>query len=353
MCAAAVKITWKSILTKVQQGQELGQEQLSWAMDQIMSGQASSVMMAAFLMGLHSKTESAQELTYLAEGMLKHSLDIDLPAAAVDIVGTGGDQHNTVNISSMSALVIASAGIPVIKHGNRSSSSSSGSADVLEKLGIHLDLKVEQIKACFDETGIAFLFAQVFHPAMRFVAGVRKELSVPTAFNYLGPLTNPAKVRHSAIGVAHLPVAEKYAQVFQARPDQHALIFRGRDGLDELTVTDLSDYWEVADGQISRGVIDPSDYGIERADLADLRGGDASYNAAIFRAVINNELTGPIRDAVLLNAAAGIAAYWPAAEKKFTDRLAAAYTLANQCLEGGQAKEKLDRWIKISQKLSG
>lgn len=217
------EITWKYILNQLVKHQNLTDTEVAWAMDQIMTGQTEQPILASFLTALHSKGETPEELGALAAGMIAKAETVDIDPHAVDIVGTGGDQQNTVNISTMAALVIAGTGATVVKHGNRASTSKSGSADVLEALGIRLDMPIPAVAECARETGITFLFAMTFHPAMRHVGPTRRLLGIPTAFNYLGPMTNPARVKSSAIGVANPVMAEKMAHVFAERGD-HALI---------------------------------------------------------------------------------------------------------------------------------
>lgn len=339
-------ITWKRILNQLVAQQELSPDQITWAMQDIMSGSTPEAILGAFLLGLHVKGETPAELAALAQGMLDKAEPIEVTRDAVDIVGTGGDQQNTVNISTMASLVIAGAGVPVIKHGNRASSSSSGSADVLAELGINLDLNVKDVAGAVDAAGITFLFAQVFHPSMRYVAPVRRALGVPTAFNYLGPMTNPARVRSSAIGVADPAMAEKIAAVFASRGD-HALIFRGNDGLDEITITGASQVWETTEGAVEHHVLAPTDFGIELASLDDLRGGDARHNAQVFHEVLDGA-SGPIMNAVLLNAAAGLTAYRPVDHRPFAERFEDALQEARRSVETGKAKAVLERWVSYS-----
>ncbi|MDY6051736.1 MAG: anthranilate phosphoribosyltransferase [Rothia sp. (in: high G+C Gram-positive bacteria)] len=339
-------ITWKRILNQLVAQQELSPDQITWAMQDIMSGSTPEAILGAFLLGLHVKGETPAELAALAQGMLDKAEPIEVTRDAVDIVGTGGDQQNTVNISTMASLVIAGAGVPVIKHGNRASSSSSGSADVLAELGINLDLSVKDVAGAVDAAGITFLFAQVFHPSMRYVAPVRRALGVPTAFNYLGPMTNPARVRSSAIGVADPAMAEKIAAVFASRGD-HALIFRGNDGLDEITITGASQVWETTEGAVEHHVLAPTDFGIELASLDDLRGGDARHNAQVFHEVLDGA-SGPIMNAVLLNAAAGLTAYRPVDHRPFAERFEDALQEARRSVETGKAKAVLERWVSYS-----
>lgn len=339
-------ITWKLILNQLVAQQDLAPAQIEWAMQDIMSGSTPEAIIGAFLVGLHVKGETPEELAALAQGMLDKAEHIEVTRDAVDIVGTGGDQQNTVNISTMASLVIAGAGVPVIKHGNRASSSSSGSADVLAELGINLDLSIKDVAGAVEAAGITFLFAQVFHPSMRHVAPTRRSIAVPTAFNYLGPMTNPARVRASAIGVADAEMAEKIAAVFASRGD-HALIFRGNDGLDEITITGESQVWETVDGGVEHYVLTPTDFGIALASLDDLRGGGARYNAGVFHEILDGK-QGPILNAVLLNAAAGLTAFRPVEDRPFAVRFEEALKDARASVETGKAKAVLEQWIAYS-----
>ena len=264
------EITWKHILNQLVKHQNLTDTEVAWAMDHIMTGQTEQPILASFLTALHSKGETPEELGALAAGMIAKAETVDIDPHAVDIVGTGGDQQNTVNISTMAALVIAGTGATVVKHGNRASTSKSGSADVLEALGIRLDMPIPAVAECARETGITFLFAMTFHPAMRHVGPTRRLLGIPTAFNYLGPMTNPARVKSSAIGVANPVMAEKMAHVFAERGD-HALIFRGDDGLDELTIATTSHLWEAVDGELTEYRFDPTVRSAERTAGAAAR----------------------------------------------------------------------------------
>lgn len=342
------ELTWPLLLNTVVSGEDLSHEQARWAMDEIMSGNRSGVEIAGLLMALQTKGESVAEVAGLADMMVEHAVPLDVPTDAIDIVGTGGDQAFTVNISTMSSIVIAATGRTVIKHGNRASSSKSGSADCIEALGVRLDLPVETVAAMADRVGITFAFANVFHPAMRFAAEARKGLRVPTVFNYLGPITNPGKPNASAVGVANARMAPIIAGVFAERGTS-ALVFRGQDGLDELTVTAPSDVWEVRQGQVDQFVLDPfALFGIPRSTIADLRGGSAVENAAIAREIFAGR-TGPIREAVLLNAAAGIAVAdgigQAPSPDDFFDRLTAARDLAARTLDDGGATNKIAEWV--------
>ena len=341
------KYTWPQLLSALIAGEDLGAEQTRWAMNTIMAGEATDAQIAGFLVALRAKGETVGELTGLVEAMLENARPIDVPGDCLDIVGTGGDRHNTVNISSMAAMVCAGAGAKVVKHGNRAASSSSGSADVIEALGVRLDLPVERVARAAVEAGITFCFAQVFHPSMRYAAVPRREMGVATAFNFMGPLTTPARPAASAIGVADARLAPLMAGVLAAR-GVRALVFRGGDGLDEMTTTGPSDVWEVRGGEVRRSTVDPLDLGIPRAELEDLRGGDAEANAAVVRDVLAGQ-AGPVRDAVVLNAAAGLVALDPDAEGPLEARLAAAIGRAAAAIDGGAAAAALARWVAVTQ----
>lgn len=315
-------------------------------MNTIMEGAASDVQIASFLTALRAKGETVAELTGLVEAMLENARPIEIAGPSLDIVGTGGDRLNTVNISTMSALVCAGAGARVVKHGNRAASSSSGSADVLEALGVRLDLPIEGVAQAVETAGITFCFAQMFHPSMRFAAAARSQLGVATAFNFLGPLINPAHVTASAVGVADPVMAPLMAGVFAARGSR-ALVFRGDDGLDEMTTTGRSRVWEVRDGSVTEQIFDPAILGIERATVEDLRGGDAGHNAEVVRRVLAGD-PGPVHDAVVLNAAAGLVAFDESASGPLDERMKAAAGRARQAIADGAAAGVLQRWIEAT-----
>ena len=316
-------------------------------MDTIMSGEATPAQIAGFLVALRAKGETVDEIAGLVEAMLAHANPVDIGGEKLDIVGTGGDQLNTVNISTMAALVCAGAGAKVVKHGNRASSSSSGSADVLEALGVRLDLPIDRVARNAEEAGITFCFAQVFHPSFRHTAVPRRELAIPTAFNFLGPLTNPARVQASAVGVANARMAPLVAGVL-AKRGSRGLVFRGSDGLDELTTTGPSTVWEIRDGEVSEQAFDPQALGIRPATVEELRGGDAAANAAVVRDVLAGA-AGAARDAVLLNAAAGLVAFDVRAEGPLTDRMAAALKRAEESIDSGSAAAVLEKWVALTQ----
>jgi len=319
-------------------------------MGEVMTGQASPVQVAGFLVALRAKGETPAEVAGLVEVMLAEAAEVVVPVRAVDTCGTGGDRANTVNVSTMAALVVAGAGVPVVKHGNRAASSACGSADLLEELGVVVDLPPPAVPPCLAQAGIAFCFAPVFHPGMRHAAVARRELGVPTVFNVLGPLTNPARPAAQAVGVSDTRLAPVMAGVLAAR-GADALVFRGDDGLDELTTTGPSTVWVVSGGSVRQESFDPASLGIRRAELDELRGADAAYNAAAARAVLGGE-QGAVRDAVVLNAAAALAAH-AGGDQRLVDRLRAGHARAAQALDSGAAQALLERWVTVSRDLRG
>ncbi|WP_131681332.1 anthranilate phosphoribosyltransferase [Pseudarthrobacter sp. YALA5] len=344
--ASAPGNTWPRLISALINGTDLTSDNTAWAMDTIMSGEATPAQIAGFLVALSAKGETVDEISGLVDAMLGHARPISIPGEKLDIVGTGGDQQNTVNISTMAALVAAGAGAKVVKHGNRAASSSSGSADVLEALGVRLDLPVERVALNAAEAGITFCFAQVFHPSFRHTAVPRRELAIPTAFNFLGPLTNPALVQASAVGVANARMAPLVAGVLAQRGSR-GLVFRGNDGLDELTTTGPSTVWEIRNGAVSRLVFSPADLGIRPATVEELRGGDAKANAAVVREVLAGR-GGAARDAVLVNAAAGLVAFDLTAEGPFLDRMRTALAKAAESIDSGAAAAVLDKWVSLT-----
>ena len=299
--------TWPDVLSTLVAGDDLTTEQARWAMDEVFAGAATPVQLAGLVVALRAKGETVDEVTGIADAMLAAANPISVPGRLLDVVGTGGDRSMSVNISTMSAIVAAGAGARVVKHGNRSASSKSGSADVLEALGIRLDLPPARVAEVADEAGITFCFSAAFHPAMRHAAVPRRELGIATTFNILGPLTNPARPQAQAIGCADARMAPVMAGVLAGR-GVDAWVFRGDDGLDELTTTTTSTLWRVHDGAVTESSVDPASLGIARATTEDLRGGDAAHNADVVRRLLAGE-QGPVRDAVVLNAGAALAVY--------------------------------------------
>lgn len=358
----SIKTGWPALTSALIQKQDLPKESIAWAMAEVMQGNASAISLAGFLVALQSKGVTVTELTTLAEVMLEYSHPISVPETAVDIVGTGGDGAHSVNISTMAALVVAGAGYPVVKHGNRAATSKSGSADVLEALGVKLDLPAANVARMAHEIGITFCFAQTFHPSMRFAVEARKALKIPTVFNVLGPLTNPGRVQANAIGIAFKELAPVIAGVF-AKRGSSALVFRGADGLDELSIAGTSQVWEILDGKVHEYELTPQQLELKTAPLAALKGGDPDFNAQVVLDLLAGK-TGAIRDAVVLNAAAGIVAAeglnrsqestesWSAApwsKESALARLNAAARKAEAAIDSGSAKAKLTQWIEASQ----
>ncbi|NIL56329.1 anthranilate phosphoribosyltransferase [Salinispora arenicola] len=341
--------TWPQLLAALLRGDELSTADTAWAMGEIMSGSAGSAQIAGFAIALRAKGETPAEVSGLVEAMLQHAVRVELPedlrATAVDVVGTGGDLAHTVNISTMASLVVAGAGVRVVKHGNRAASSSCGTADVLEFLGLPLDLGPEGVAACVAEAGIGFCFAARFHPGMRHAGPVRRELGVPTAFNFLGPLTNPARPRAGAVGCFDARMAPVMAAVFAARGDS-TLVLRGEDGLDEFTTAAPTRVWAAQNSTVREALLDAADLGVPRATLADLRGGDVACNADAVRRLLAGE-TGPIRDAVLVNAAAALATQAPL-DGDLTEALRTGLSRAAESIDSGAAARTLNRWIEVA-----
>jgi anthranilate phosphoribosyltransferase len=338
--------SWPQLISDLIARRDLDSSDTAWAMDETMSGEATPAQVAGFLVALRAKGETVAELAGLAEAMLARAVRIDVPGDCVDIVGTGGDRAHTVNISTMASLVVAGAGRRVVKHGNRAASSTCGAADLLEELGVRLDLPPGRVAELAGEVGITFCFALVFHPAMRHAAVPRRELGIPTAFNFLGPLTNPAQPASSAVGVADRRMAPLMAGVLASRPGVSALVFRGEDGLDELTTTGPSRVWEVSGGSVTETVLDPATLELPRSRIEDLRGADALHNAKVARAVLSGE-RGPVRDAVLLNAAAALVASGTGTGG-LEARMREGLWDAAESVDSGAAADALERWVAAS-----
>jgi anthranilate phosphoribosyltransferase len=345
------RTTWPALISALVKGEALTADEAAWAMNEIMDGAATPVQIAGFGVALRIKGETVAELSGLAEAMLGHATPLAIPGPLTDLVGTGGDRAHTVNISTMGAIVAAAAGARMAKHGNRAATSACGAADVLEALGVVIDLPPEASAQLVQEVGIAFLFAPLYHPALRHAAVARRELGVPTVFNFLGPVANPARPGAQAVGVFDPRMGAVIAGVLAGRGCS-ALVFHGNDGLDELTTTDTSTVWVVHDGTVGQTVVDPAELGLPRSRPEDLRGGDAAHNAAVARAVLAGE-PGPVRDTVVLNAGAALAAAAgvPAAED-LTGALADACARAAAALDSGAAAALLDRWAAASQRLA-
>lgn len=343
--------TWPAVLGELLDEGRLDRDAASWVMGEIMAGAATNAQTAAFAVALRSAGETAEAVAGLVDTMLEHAAHASAPAGCVDIVGTGGDQAHTVNISTMAAIVAAGAGVRVAKHGGRAASSKCGSADVLEELGVNLDLDGDGVARCIDQVGIGFFFAPRFHSGLRHAAPARKELGIPTVFNFLGPLSNPARPDAMAVGCADRRMAPILADVMRMR-GLSALVFRGDDGLDELTTTTTSRVWMVpADGAaIVEHVLDPTRLRIAPALPEDLRGGDPAFNAAVVHELLDGR-RGAVREAVLLNAAGAIVSHdgVPAGADELEPAFAEGLRRAAESVDSGAARSVLDRWIAVSQ----
>ncbi|KQV08583.1 anthranilate phosphoribosyltransferase [Leifsonia sp. Root112D2] len=340
--------TWPSIITALLEREDLSVADAAWAMDQVMTGRSTDAQLAAFLVALRAKGETVDEIVGFRDAVLEHAVALPVDSMALDIVGTGGDRFGTVNISTTASIVAAASGVPVVKHGNRAASSSSGSSDVLAALGIDLSLPGERVAEVFEKVGITFAFASYFHPGFGHAGNVRRELGIPTVFNFLGPLCNPARPEASAVGVAQLDRVPLFVGVFQTR-GAAALVFRGDDGLDELSTTGHSHVWEISRGLVTEHDIDPRDLGLKRAKIDDLLGRDAAYNASVVHDVLAGE-HGAVRDIVLLNAAAGLVAFDLASnpnqvQDSILDRFRGKIAVAAEAIDSGAAATKLAEWV--------
>ncbi len=368
--------SWPDVLGALAQGRDLSAEQAAWAMEEILRGESTGGQFGAFVMGLQAKGESPAEVDALVEVMLAHARTLDFgadaPSPALDVVGTGGDQAHTVNISTMAALVCAAAGATVIKHGNRASSSSTGTADVLEHLGVAIDLEPDQVVASVRESGIGFCFAPVHHPALRHAGPIRRELAIPTVFNILGPLANPAGVEAALIGCANEAMAGVMADVL-CRRGVRALVVRGEDGLDEISIAAPTRVWDATGGHVVETVLDAADLGIPRTAPELLRGGDSARNAELLRAALDGEPAQgddatrieAIRHAVAVNAAAALSAFAVAggavpdlsgadlAAMSVTERVRTCLPVVRRVIEEGLALRTLDAWADVTTRLRG
>lgn len=344
---------WSEVIARLNGGGSLSYEDAYWVMDQVMTGELGDARLASFLTSMAIKGATVDEIHGLADAMQDHALAVDLPSRSLDVVGTGGDGFGTVNISTMSAIALAAAGIPIVKHGNRASTSKSGSADVLEAMGVSLDVDAVRQREIFDRIGIAFLFANKVHPSMRFAAPVRRALGFPTAFNVLGPLTNPARVQACAIGAAAEASARLMAGVYASR-GLSAIVFRGRDtGLDELSTVGVNQAWIVSGGAVSEVEFDASEmFDMEPARIEDLRGGDARQNAEAAREVLSGGGERAVRDAVCLNTAAGVLAWEGLGEAvdadSYAPRLGEAVERARRVLDSGDGAALVEDWAALS-----
>ena len=341
---------WATIFEKLTAKQDLLANELVFAMTEILSGNASEDEIKNFLLGMKNKGERTEEVRALVDVMYQHATLIDIPDRTVDTVGTGGDGFNTINISTSAAIVTTAAGARVIKHGNRAASSASGAADLLEELGIEISLDASGVKECVRKIGIGFAFAPKFHPAMRFAAPVRKALGIPTVFNILGPLANPARPKAVAIGVARSEMFELVARVLAARGNE-GFVFRGLEGLDEISISGPTEIIQVHDGEMRKSLFDPREIGIQPIALSEIKGGSAKENAAITRDVFRGR-DGGAREAILLNAAAAIAAFKGEFKLPIENQIANGYAMAKGAIDSGRASELVQRWRDLSKELA-
>jgi anthranilate phosphoribosyltransferase len=338
--------TWANLTSALLRGEELAAADTTWAMGEIMAGNATPVQVAGFAIALRAKGETPAEIAGLVEAMLASATLVELPEEqrtdAVDVVGTGGDRANTVNISTMAAIVTAASGVRVVKHGNRSASSTTGTADLLEHFGLPLDLGPAGVARTVAEAGMGFCFAARYHPGMRHASVTRRELGVPTFFNMLGPLTNPARPTAAAVGCFDLRMAPVMAEVFALRGDS-AVVMRGEDGLDEFTTSAPTRLWLVREGKVDELVLDATDLGLPRSRPADLRGGEVDFNADVAHRVFAGEL-GPVRDAVVVNVAAALAAHarFPG---DFVETMRSGIARAQETIDAGAAATQLTTWV--------
>lgn len=334
--------SWPEVLSRLIARTDLTAKQTGWVMREVLAGAATPSQIAGFAVALRAKGETVEEVEGLVATMYEFATPLAYDGRAVDIVGTGGDRSHTVNISTMAALVTAAAGVPVVKHGNRAASSSCGSADVLEGLGVPLDLPAERVGEIARQVGLTFCFAPVFHPALRHSAVPRRELGVATTFNFLGPLANPSRPQAQAVGVADPRLADIIAGVL-AKRGVDGFVFRGHDGLDEITTTTTSQVWSIVGGTVTEQELDPADLGLPYVQPEELRGGDVAFNVDVVHRLLDAE-PGAVRDAVLLNAAAGIAAY-DVSDAPLVERLRAGLERAAEAVDSGTARVKLAEWL--------
>lgn len=350
----SVTLTWPAVLTRLIEGQDLSIAEATWAMEQVMAGETTDAQLAAFLVALRVKGETVDEIVGFRDAALSHAHPVAIDPMVLDIVGTGGDPFGAVvNVSSIASIVVAATGVPVAKHGNRGASSKSGASDVLGELGINLSLDPDEVADVHREVGVTYLNAQVFHPGFRHAGPARREMGVSTVFNILGPLVNPARPEASAVGVAHLDRVPLMVGVFRTR-GATALVYRGDDGIDKLSVSGHSHMWEVSRGSVTEHDIDPRELGLSYHPVEAVLGGEPAHNADIARRVLAGE-EGAVRDIVLLNAAAGLVSFGLAQDpsqitRPITERLAEQLSVAAESIDSGAAQAKLAEWAAATQR---
>jgi len=342
-------MAWDLIFNSLSAAEDLSSEQITWAMGQILEGKASKDQIKQFLLGLKAKGESAKEVQALVSQMYSYCAPINIAERAVDTVGTGGDGANTINISTTAAIITNAAGARVVKHGNRAASSKSGAADLLEALGIKIDLTGSEVEQTVHKIGIGFCFAPIFHSSMKHGAAARKELGTPTVFNILGPLANPAKAIACAIGVARAELLPLMSQVLLEQ-GKEGFVFRGDDGLDEVSLSTTTQVIQINDGKLTQSEFNPADLGITSSSVSDLLGGDAKYNADMTMKIFSG-LKGPMRDAVTLNAAFAIAAFKADFDLPLQTQIANGFVLANKAIDSGAALSVVKKWGELTNEI--
>ncbi|MEE2885358.1 MAG: anthranilate phosphoribosyltransferase [Chloroflexota bacterium] len=335
----------RDAITKLTKGNSLTEDESSYSMEEIMNGEATPAQFGSFVTAMHIKGETVDEIVGMARVMKQMALHVEAEGILVDTCGTGGDGSNTFNISTTSGFVAAGAGIKIAKHGNRAMSGSCGSADVLESLNVKIDLSPDGVKKCIDETGFGFMFAQRFHPSMKFAAGPRKEIGIRTIFNFLGPLTNPAGAERQVIGVSDKSMAGKMAEVLSRLGSIRALILRGDDGLDEITLSTNTQVWELQEGKVSQYTISPVDFGLDQQSIDPVRVNTVNESVSKLQNVLSGE-SGPEREIVLLNTAAALMV------SGTTNSLRDGFEIAAESIDSGRAKSKLDSLVNLSNKLT-
>ena len=335
----------KQAIEALVSGQPISTEEAAQVMEEIMSGETTPAQFGAFVTALRIKGESVEEIVGLAKVMRDKAIPVKVSGPTVDTCGTGGDASGTFNISTTAAFVVAGAGLKVAKHGNRAMTSRCGSADVLEALGVKIDLGAEGVQHCLERVGIGFMFAPIFHPAMKYAVASRREIGIRTVFNILGPLTNPAGAEYQVIGVPEESLAIKMAQVLQKLDCRHALVVHGEDGLDEISINEKTTIWELKENTLSCYTIVPEEFGFHRATVEEIKGGTTDDNATMLRNVLKGK-KGPRRDVVLLNAAAGLVV------GNLAGNLGEGVELAQEVIDNGRALHKLQEFIQVSQSFS-
>ena len=348
---------WPALLQALLAGEDLSVAEASEAMNLVMAGEVTDAQLAGFLVALRAKGETVDEVVGFRSAILDNAVPLDVPAMVLDIVGTGGDPYGAVvNVSSIASVVAAAAGVPVVKHGNRAASSASGASDLLAQLGVNLELSPQQVAEVFHQVGLTFVFAAKFHPGFRHAATARKDIGIPTVFNILGPLCNPARPEASAVGVSSLERVPQMAGVFRTR-GATALLYRGDDGIDKMTTTGHSRVWEVTRGQVIEHVVDVEELGLKKASIDQLLGESPEHNAKLARSVLAGD-PGPVRDIVVLNTAAGLTSFALANDpsehdRPLRERLVENIAIAQQVIDEGLAQAKLEAWIAASQSVPG